>query len=82
MQQNKSVKFKVPIELEMEYNYNYSEGTITVLSSTISAKTTNLIRHLVQENAAEVEIFERLADESAMQLPLFDTETGKSFFKH
>lgn len=77
-QQNKKMKFITNIDLELEYTYHYQDGTITILSSSISAESTNTIRNLIAENAAQVEIFERLADESALQLPLFDTETGKS----
>ncbi len=78
-QRNLTRKFAIKMDLELEYRYHYADGKVTLLSSSLSPATTVAIRAAIAEDLAQIEIFERLADQSAEQLSLFDTEAFKSY---
>jgi len=67
--------FKATIEVELSYDYHYdSEVGITILSNSLTSEGMLTIRKAIKEDALKTEVLERLADESAAQIPLWNEE--------
>ena len=67
--------FTILLDVELTYDYVYTPDAGTTITSTgITPKGTALLRKAIREDASQMEIMERLADDTAEQLSLFEPE--------